>query len=286
MRMRRILAMVAAVLAVLAVAGPASAAEPVKRVGKFTMVTKITSVRAAAAGVVARGVVVGRLSAGGTVTRDRAPARFRVSQRQQNGRCNILALRLAPVHLALLGVRVDTSHISLDVTARRREGVLGRLFCALANAEVRFPRAAIARINRQLDDAPVATRSSAPVRVASHQGTCQILNLILGPLHLDLLGLVVDLYGQTRRDPVRVTITGEPGHGLLGDLLCSLAGGGNVTSLAQLQSLLRSLGVSLTDGQVQGLLTQLGIGDLRSGLSQLDLQRILAALGLGRTPPA
>jgi hypothetical protein len=286
--MRRILTLLAAVLAVLVVAGPASAsaAERAKRVGKFTMVTKLTSVRAAGGGAVANGVVVGKLNAGGSVMRDTAPARFRVSQRQQNGRCNILALRLAPVHLALLGVRVDTSHISLDVTARRRGGVLGRLFCTLANAEVRFPRAAIARVNRRLDDAPIVTRSSAPVRVASHQGTCRILNLILGPLHLDLLGLVVDLYGRTMSDPVRVRITGEPGHGLLGDLLCSLAGGGNVTSLAQLQSLLRSLGVNLTTPQLQGVLSQLGIGDLAGGLSQLDLQRVLARLGLGSTPPA
>ena len=83
-----------------------------------------------------------------------------------------------------------------------------------------------------------------------------------------------------------MTITGEPGHGLLGDLLCSLVGGGNVTSRAQLQSLLRSLGVSLTDAQLQSLLTKLGIGDLAGGLSQLDLQRILAALRLASTPPA
>jgi hypothetical protein len=283
--MRRILTLLAGLAVALAVAAPASAAEAAKPVGKFTMATKITSVRAAGGGLVADGVVVGRLNAGGSVIRDRAPARFRVSQRQQGGRCNILALRLAPVHLALLGVRVDTSHISLDVTARRRGGVLGRLFCALANAEVRFPRAAVARVNRQLDDAPVVTRSSAPVRVATHQGTCQILDLILGPLHLDLLGLVVDLYGRTMRDPVRVSITGEPGHGLLGDLLCSLAGGGNVTSLAQLQSLLRSLGVSLTDAQLQSVLTQLGIGDLAGGLSQLNLQRLLAQLGLGSALP-
>jgi hypothetical protein len=286
--MRRILTLIAAVFAMaLTAAAPASAADTgTKRVGKFTMVTKITSIRAAGGGLVAKGVVIGKLNAGGTVIRDRAPATFRVSQRRQGGRCNILALRLAPVHLALLGVRVDTSHISLDVTARRRGGVLGRLFCALVGAEVRFPRAAIAQINRELDHAPIATRSSAPVRVATHQGSCQILDLILGPLHLDLLGLVVDLYGQTKSDPVRVTITGEPGHGLLGDLLCSLAGGGNVTTLAQLQSLLRSLGVNITDAQIQNLLTQLGIGDLTSGLSQLDLQRILAGLGLGSTPPA
>jgi hypothetical protein len=285
--MRRILTVLAAALAVcLAVAAPASAAKKPTPVGKFTMATKITSVRAAGEGLVANGVVVGKLNSGGTVIRDRAPARFRVSQRQRNGRCNILALRLAPVHLALLGVRVDTSHISLDVTARRRGGVLGQLFCALANAEVRFPRNAIARVNRRLDDAPIATRASAPIRVARHRGTCQILDLILGPLHLDLLGLVVDLYGRTKSDPVQVTITGEPGHGLLGDLLCSLAGGGNITSLAQLQSLLQALGVNLTDAQLQNLLSRLGIGDLSGGLSQLDLQRILRELGLGSTPPA
>jgi hypothetical protein len=190
------------------------------------------------------------------------------------------------VHLALLGIRVDTSHISLDVLARRRGGVLGRLFCALASAEIRFPRVAMARLNRELDQDPIVSRSSAPVRVASHQGTCQILDLVLGPLHLDLLGLVVDLYGRTKRDPVQVTITGEPGHGLLGDLLCSLAGGGNITSLAQLQSLLQALGVNLTDAQLQDLLNRLGIGDLSGGLAQLDLQRILAELGLGSTPPS
>jgi hypothetical protein len=285
--MRRILVLWAAVLAVaLLAAAPAAAADTSQRVGNFTMTTKITSVRAVASGLVANGVVVGRLNAGGTTIRDRAPARFRFSQTTTDGRCNILKLRLAPVHLALLGVRVDTSHISLDVTARRRGGVLGRLFCTLANVELRFPRVAMARLNRRLDEAPIVTHSSAPVRVATHQGTCQILDLILGPLHLDLLGLVVDLYGQTKSDPVRVTITGEPGHGLLGDLLCSLAGSGDITSLAQLQSLLQSLGVSLTDAQLQSLLTQLGIGDLAGGLSQLDVQRILAGLGLGSTPPA
>jgi hypothetical protein len=284
--MRRILVLLAAVMAVaLLTAGPASATETAKRVGKFTMTTKVTSVHAARGGLVAKGVVVGKLNAGGKVIRDTAPARFRVSQRRRYGTSNVLALRLAPVHLRLLGIRVDTSHISLDVTARRRGGVLGRLFCALANAEVRFPEAAIARINRQLDHGAIATRSSAPVLVATHQGTCEILDLVLGPLHLDLLGLVVDLYGQTKKDPVHVSITGAPGHGLLADLLCSLAGGGNVNSVTQLQSLLQSLGVNLTDAQVQSLLTQLGIGDLTDGLSQLDLQRILAQLGLGSTSP-
>jgi hypothetical protein len=49
--------------------------------------------------------------------------------------------------------------------------------------------------------------------------TCEILELVLGPLHLDLLGLVVDL------NQVVLTITAEQGPGnLLGNLLCAIAG--------------------------------------------------------------
>jgi len=115
--------------------------------------------------------------------------------------------------------------------------------------------------------------------------TCQVLKLVLGPLHLDLLGLVVDLYGQTHSSPVIVTIDAQPSKGLLGQLLCGLAGGGGVTNLSGLQSLLSSLGVNVSTTQLQGLLNQLGIGSLSGGLTQLDLNRILAALGLGSTPP-
>src|SRR4029078_6892444 len=111
------------------------------------------------------------------------------------------------------------------------------------------------------------------------------LKLVLGPLHLDLLGLGVDLYGKTHVNPVVVSITAVPSQGLLGQLLCGLAGGGGINSLAGLQSLLSSLGVNLSTTQLQNLLTQLGIGDLSGGLTQLDLNRILQALGLGQTLP-
>jgi hypothetical protein len=50
-------------------------------------------------------------------------------------------------------------------------------------------------------------------------GRCTILTLDLGPLHLDLLGLVVDLA------PVELDVTAERGPGkLLGNLLCAVAG--------------------------------------------------------------
>lgn len=70
-----------------------------------------------------------------------------------------------------------------------------------------------------------ATTAAAPA------GSCDILNLVLGPLHLDLLGLVVDL------NQVVLDLYAVPGAGnLLGNLLCSvtnlLNGGGALTQIA------------------------------------------------------
>src|SRR5205085_4006796 len=108
-------------------------------------------------------------------------------------------------------------------------------------------------LNSRLHGQPLqvfAASQSLPASAAQAQPqTCQVLKLVLGPLHLDLLGLVVDLYGKTHADPVIVTINGVPSQGLLGQLLCGLAGGGGINSLAGLQNLLSSLGVSLSTTQ-------------------------------------
>jgi hypothetical protein len=229
-------------------------------------------------------MLTGKLRSGTSVSRDTSPVSFAVvAASRRNGRCNVITLRLAPLDLELLGVQVTTSYISLDVYAQRGR-ILGDLFCALAHAKVSFPR--VARdLNRRLHgrSLPVlAADDSMPAHAAATQPqTCQVLKVILGPLHLDLLGLVVDLYGRTHNDPVVVTINAQPSRGLLGQLLCGIAGGGGVSNLAGLQSLLSSLGVNLSTTQLQGLLNQLGIGSLSGGLTQLDLNRILQALGLG-----
>jgi len=64
------------------------------------------------------------------------------------------------------------------------------------------------------------TLGSAPGGLAAQAAaTCDILDLTLGPLHLDLLGLIVDL------NQVHLQITAEQGQGnLLGNLLCAVAG--------------------------------------------------------------
>jgi hypothetical protein len=68
---------------------------------------------------------------------------------------------------------------------------------------------------------------------------CQILDLTLGPLNLNLLGLVVTL------NQVHLNITAVPGPGnLLGNLLCSvthLLDSGNTAGLQSLLNILNGL---------------------------------------------
>ena len=81
-----------------------------------------------------------------------------------------------------------------------------------------------------------------PVILGQSTATCEILHLELGPLDLNLLGLVVHL------DQVVLDITAVPGAGnLLGNLLCAIAGlldaGGPLEGIARLlNNLLRVLG--------------------------------------------
>jgi hypothetical protein len=83
----------------------------------------------------------------------------------------------------------------------------------------------------------VATPVAVPV---AGSGSCTILHLTLGPLDLNLLGLLVHL------NEVVLDISAQPGPGnLLGNLLCSIAdlfNGGSLNALASaLNQLLAAL---------------------------------------------
>jgi hypothetical protein len=83
---------------------------------------------------------------------------------------------------------------------------------------------------------PVLKANGAPLgRVAAAATSCRILNLVLGPLNLNLLGLKITL------NRVHLRIVAIPGPGnLLGNLLCAVAGlldqGISPTQLAQILS--------------------------------------------------
>jgi hypothetical protein len=61
--------------------------------------------------------------------------------------------------------------------------------------------------------------ASPAIILAQTTQTCQVLNLVLQPLNLNLLGLVVDLQA------VNLDVAAVAGAGnLLGNLVCALAG--------------------------------------------------------------
>ena len=74
-------------------------------------------------------------------------------------------------------------------------------------------------------------------RLAARAPSCNILDLVLGPLDLDLLGLQVHL------DKVVLKIVGATGTGnLLGNLLCAVAGLlDNTGTLPQIARILDSI---------------------------------------------
>ena len=57
-----------------------------------------------------------------------------------------------------------------------------------------------------------------PLDLTTTQATCEVLHLELGPLSLNLLGVIVNL------NQVVLDIDADPAGGLLGDLLCAVAG--------------------------------------------------------------
>jgi hypothetical protein len=146
--------------------------------------------------------------------------------------CKVLTLSLQKLKLTLLGLTVDTSALNLHVTGDR-SGSLGKLFCQLANglklSNVTKTLRAVKSMNRRLHGRPMhalSMRANIEPKATAAQApapTCSVLSLTLGPLNLDLLGLNVDLYGPTAKDPVIVTITADPNGGSLGSLFCKLA---------------------------------------------------------------
>ena len=151
--------------------------------------------------------------------------------------CPILDLSLGPIHLDLLGLNVDTSAICVNITAHEGGGLLGDRLCGISGLlDDGLPLGAIlgalsdADLGVALDGITdllnsVLTQATAPAAIVgvsdSAAGVCDILNLSLGPIDLNLLGLEVTV-DDCNGGPVTIDVTADPGGGLLGDLLCSL----------------------------------------------------------------
>jgi hypothetical protein len=148
--------------------------------------------------------------------------------------CKVLHLFLKELTLHLLGLNAHLDPVTLDITGNPSGGVLGSLFCKLAHAKVasaaraadagaltaavRRHHGTVVRFSAFIH--PAATTSAAANAV------CPVLDLVVGPLDLQLLGLVVDL------QRVHLTITATRGGGALGDVFCNLADNTTTTTTA------------------------------------------------------
>ena len=143
-----------------------------------------------------------------------------------SGGCKVLHLYLQQLNLNLLGLIANLDKVQLDVTGHSTGGVLGQLFCRLSRgvtgkiartATERRLNAILARrtlpvLRFRATVTPQAKSAQAPAT-----GSCQVLDLVLGPLQLTLLGLEVDL------NQVHLNVTANPTGGALGSLFCQLS---------------------------------------------------------------
>jgi len=141
-----------------------------------------------------------------------------------NGTTPILDLHLNAIHLNVLGLTVDTSNICLNISADPNGGLLGSLLSNVANLlNTPTNTSLLGTVNGQLSNLlnNVLGQLGSPGNVAG-AGT-NILHLSLGPVHLDVLGLNVDL-DNCANGPVTVDIGAQAGPGqLLGNLLTSVS---------------------------------------------------------------
>jgi hypothetical protein len=192
-----------------------------KRPGQLSVGVSVLKFAAAGKTITATGLVTGTLNDGaGHLSTVKQKVKLTATT---GGRCQVLHLFLDQLNLQLLGLNAHLDQVTLDVTGQRTGGPLGSLFCRLARAKLASTRASTVgalnagvqrhRMNALRFNAEVFPKATA----TQAQPSCQVLDLVVGPLNLRLLGLVVDL------KKVHLAVTATRGQGKLGDLFCDLA---------------------------------------------------------------
>jgi len=147
--------------------------------------------------------------------------------------CSVLHLELAPIHLTLLGLHADTSPICLNITATEGGGLLGNLLCSLAGGDGGLGLPTIPTAT-QLTDLLGGLTGILNGLLGGNQGQpggsgdictgqTEVLDLVLGPIDLSLLGLNVSL-DDCDDGPVEVCLSATASEGILGSLLAGLSG--------------------------------------------------------------
>jgi hypothetical protein len=131
-----------------------------------------------------------------------------------------LRLLTAGIALALLAMFIATP-LTAAATPKTSGGTatLTGIAGSVTNLQAVFNAATgITTITGTFTDAVTGIVTNFTTTLTGASGSCQILNLVLGPLSLNILGLKVDL------NQVVLNITAQSGPGnLLGNLLCAVA---------------------------------------------------------------
>jgi hypothetical protein len=165
----------------------------------------------------------------------------------ENGECPILHLELHIPDLNILGLHVqldncDDEPVTLDIVAVEGQGLLGDLLCGLTNADGTLGDllGGLEGLGATLDDLTEELTGvlndtldqilgmSGGVAAASHQDNgndprrCDLVNLELGELNLNVLGL------EVRTSEICLDVFAQRGGagnggGLLGNLLCTVS---------------------------------------------------------------
>lgn len=227
--MRRALVLLLAVAA----AGAAATAAPAAGAAKVNVGFSIDRFVEQGGALVAQGRAVATYTAADGTTKSatkafRARARVHGLRHLSSARttCQVLYLELDKLSLTLLGLDVNLDKVVLTLNADSSGGVLGSLFCKLANSKVsvRGLSSAARRLTSAVHAAGLGSAGSGlgfgvplTASTTSATGSCQVLDLVLGPLDLKLLGLIATL------NQVHLTITADASGGVLGSLFCTLA---------------------------------------------------------------
>jgi hypothetical protein len=198
--------------------------------------------------LIAYGTAIARYTpgtAGGETSTSTKPFRAAVKVRTRSlasaqAICPVLELDLQQLDLNLLGLVVHADRVFLTIKADSEGGLLGHLLCQLSKqGKLTAQAGRLSWVAKKSGLAATGTgftvslqssasgdglrstaaRSSAP-RAIAPLAICPVLELTLGPLDANLLGLLVHL------DQVHLTIDADSEGGILGSLFCSVAGGG------------------------------------------------------------
>lgn len=201
MKLRLALTAVVALVGVLVVSPSALAASPsaslgavavsgkdnvgAKR-GKFKGTYRVTDVRLTSKGLVTvgtvRGVVTDRKGRRAKVVRRNVQAVVsRPAQSSQlGGTCRILFLDIQPINLNLLGLRIQVSRITINITGERGAGnLLGNLLCGLLGLADQFGLPTLANLLAQLGPQGIANLLALIQQLGGGQtGLQNLINLL------------------------------------------------------------------------------------------------------------